>query len=123
MKEVEQTKIERAAQEALKVVAEAAMEATKTLATAASSAVDAIRSANMASSADHDLLIKLETKMDGLKDDIKGLSDGTSKQISDHEIRINSLEVEKTRTAVLLSIGIGLLGLLSSLLIYHLIGK
>ena len=43
------------------------------------------------------------------------------KSIDDHEIRLNSLETEKTRTTVLLSIGVGILTLLVSLLTYHLV--
>ena len=104
-----QTKIEQAAAEAVKVVATAAKAATKLT--------------NISNSADHDLLIKLETKMDGLKEDIRSLSDGTAKQINDHEVRINSLETEKTKTNTLLSMGIGILTLLVSLLTWHLIGR
>lgn len=120
MKETSQNKIEQAAQSAIKVLADAANEATRAIATAAGEATKLV---NITSSADHDLLIKLETKMDGLKEDIRLLSDGTAKQINDHEIRLNALETEKTRTTVMLSIGVGILGLLVSLLVWHLVGK
>ena len=48
-------------------------------------------------SGDHDLLQKLDVKVDSLKEDIKGLSDGTTKQISDHETRIKTLENNTTK--------------------------
>jgi hypothetical protein len=42
------------------------------------------------------------------------------KVTDNHEIRINALETTGTRLTVMLSIGIGVLSLLTSLLIYHL---
>lgn len=44
------------------------------------------------SSEDHDLLITLVTKVDGVKEDIRVLNDGTNAKINDHETRIRSLE-------------------------------
>ena len=41
-------------------------------------------------------------------------------KVAEHEKRINSLETNNTRMTVLLSIGISILTLLTSLLIYHL---
>ena len=41
---------------------------------------------------DHNLLIKLDGKVDALKDDIKALTDGTTTRITDHEIRLRGLE-------------------------------
>lgn len=43
-------------------------------------------------SGDHDLLTRLDTKVDALKEDIKVLNDGTSTKIADHESRIRGLE-------------------------------
>ena len=43
-------------------------------------------------SGDHDLLITLVAKVDGVKEDIRVLNDGTSAKISDHETRIRGLE-------------------------------
>jgi len=85
-------KLEAQAQDALKVIAEAANQATKVIAVAAAAAVDAVKVNNMSSSGDHDLLIKVETKLDSLKEDIRVLNDGTSKTISDHESRIRLIE-------------------------------
>lgn len=119
MKEETQTKLQRDASEAIKVVANAAAEATKIVAAAAAEATKVTNSKYLN---DHDLLIELKTKMDGLRDDVKNISDGTSKQISDHETRINGLEDSKTKQNTAMSIGIGILSLLTSLLIYHLIG-
>jgi len=45
------------------------------------------------------------------------------KILDSHEKAIEDLQTEKTRTAVLLSIGIGILTLLVSLLVWHLVGK
>jgi len=44
------------------------------------------------------------------------------KELENHENRIIILDTERTRVTVLLSIGIGILGLLVSLLVYHLVG-
>lgn len=43
-------------------------------------------------SLDHDTLIRVETKMDGIVSDIKEMKDGTSKTLADHELRIQSIE-------------------------------
>lgn len=45
------------------------------------------------------------------------------KKVADHETRINNLETSETRTAVMLSIGIGILSILVGLLVYHLFQK
>ncbi len=45
------------------------------------------------------------------------------KNIADHETRINLLETEKTRITVLLMVGMSLLSILTSIMIYHLIGR
>lgn len=42
---------------------------------------------------DHDLLIRLESKVDGLVIDIKDLKDGTSQKIADHEARLKVIEL------------------------------
>lgn len=62
-------------------------------------------------SQDHDLIIKLDTKMDALKEDIQKLNDGVSKQIGDHETRIKVLEKGMTKlmaygTAVIFAVGV-----------------
>jgi len=69
---------------------------------------------------DHDLLIRVDTKVDSLKDDIKDIKDGTATKIADHEQRIVSLESEKTRVTVLLMVGGSLLTFLVGLLVFHL---
>jgi len=45
------------------------------------------------------------------------------KRLDEQQTQIEDLKTEKTRTAVLLSIGIGILTLLTSLLTYHLLGR
>lgn len=54
----------------------------------------------------------MTTKMDELKNNYSG-------KIEAHEQRIFRLETSKTKTTVLLSVGIGILSLLSTLIIYH----
>ena len=44
------------------------------------------------STQDHDLLIELRTEMRGVRDDIQKLTDGTAKQIADHELRLRFVE-------------------------------
>lgn len=125
------TQIKSAASDAVKVISDAAQKATEVISTAAlnaskllaSNAAEAVKVSSVKDGNDHDLLQRLDQKVDSLKDDIKDLKDGTSSKIADHEVRINTLETNNTRTTVLLSIGIGILGILVSLLIWHLVGK
>ena len=136
--------IQNASQEALRAIAEATSIATKTVAAAAAEAVKVKENQN---STDHDALIELKTLMIGLKEDIRELTDGTSrriaflesnkldtkdsysiiykgevdKRITDHEVRINAMETNHTRTTVLVSIGIGILTLLVGILVQHIV--
>jgi hypothetical protein len=60
---------------------------------------------------DDSRLTRVEVKIDGIKDDIKTLNDGITKQLGDHEIRIRLLEVSVTRimsygTALLFAVSI-----------------
>jgi SMC interacting uncharacterized protein involved in chromosome segregation len=114
-----QIDIEFSAAEAVKTIANAASEATKVIANAASEAAKVTNSLNIKNSEDHDLLIELKTKMDDLKNQIKDLNDGTGKKISDHEIRLNSLEKSKIVQNTMMTIGIGILALLTSIIVYH----
>ena len=41
---------------------------------------------------DHDLIVRLDTKMDQLSVDVKDLKDGTSATLSQHESRIAAIE-------------------------------
>jgi hypothetical protein len=119
--DIKQTKmeIERAASNAVEVIAKAASEAAKVVADAAAVSVKVLSIKN---ADDHDLLIELKTRMEGLKIDIKELKDGTSVQIAEHERRIFCLENSRTRFNTLVSVGIGILTLLVSLLVAHLFG-
>lgn len=56
-----------------------------------------------------------------VKDAIKELNDGTTSKIENHETRLNSLETSKTKQNTTMAIGIGILTILVSLLIYHLV--
>jgi hypothetical protein len=114
MAKTKQNPVEEAKQE----IANAARIAIQTISDATNQAT---KVSNSGVSKDHDLMIKLEVKMDGIKDDIRELKDGTKSQLNDHEIRLNSLETKNTRTTVLLSIVIALLSVLTSVLIYHVV--
>ena len=76
-----------------------------------------------ASGTDHDLIVELTVEMKNVRQDIKDLKDGVKTSIADHETRINKLETSLVNLNTLLSIGIGILTLLTSLLIYHIMGK
>jgi hypothetical protein len=164
MTEIEQHKkvIADAAALAGKVIAEAAALASKEVARVVAEASKVIQEAaavsvkvlNLKSQDDHDLLIELRTRMEGIKVDIKDMRDNTSVKIDNHESRISTLETRaegnlskiieirnsllsdvtdydkrigeletnKTSIAVKLTIGIGLLAILTGMLIYHLFG-
>jgi len=111
--------ISQAADLAASRIANAAELATKTLATAAE---EALKVTNTKGSDDHDLLIELRTRMEGIKQDVNEIKTGTSTQIDDHERRLFQLERSKTKTDTMISIGIVLLGILASLIIYHITG-
>lgn len=60
---------------------------------------------------DHDLIIRLGEKIDGLKEDIKELKDGMTTKTEDHEKRIKSLEISVTKlfsygTALIFVVGV-----------------
>lgn len=60
---------------------------------------------------DHNLLIKLDTKVDALKEDIKTLSDNTTARLIDHETRIRLLETGVTRVMTFGAAGVIILGI------------
>jgi hypothetical protein len=123
-----ESKIERAAEQAMQVLAQASDLATKAIATAASNATVVISSAVMeasklqasAISKDHDLLVTLNTEMQGLKEDIRNLRDEQVEKVSDHEARINKLESSNIREVVALSVGALWLAALTAMVIWHL---
>jgi hypothetical protein len=110
--------IAQAAAEAIKVITQAAGEATKVVVDAATVSAKVL---NLKNADDHDLLTRLETKMEGLKEDIKELKDGTTIKIADHEKRLFDLEKSKNSQTILISIGIGILTILVGLLSYHIV--
>ena len=73
--------IATAADKATKSIAAAALDATKLLASNATEAARVIHQKDSEHGSDHDLLTKLEVKMDSLKADIKDLKDGTASKI------------------------------------------
>jgi UDP-N-acetylmuramyl pentapeptide synthase len=109
--------IAQATKDAGVLLAKQAEDAMKVIATAAA---EALKVTNLQTSGDHDLIIKLDTKMDALKTDIQDLKDGTTNKLASHELRLNALETSNTRLSVMLVIGSGILTFLVGLLIFHL---
>lgn len=70
-------------------------------------------------------LSSIETKLETMDKAFVTASQHTEvcNKVSDHETRLNTLETSNTRTTVLLSIGIGILTILVSLLTYHIFQK
>jgi hypothetical protein len=72
---------------------------------------------------DHDLLVELKTEMKFLRVDVKEIKDGTSAQLEDHEKRIRTLELLKSKyfwtTAIYSTIGATMI----TLIIYHILQK
>ncbi len=79
---------------------------------------------------DHDMLITLVANVKNLtesqekfhkemKEAMNDLKDNYSGQLGNHERRLNKLETANTRSTVLLSVGVGILTILVSILVYH----
>jgi leucyl aminopeptidase (aminopeptidase T) len=94
-----QEEIDRQAQDAVRIIGEAAKLAASKIAQAAGEAhkvvADAaetsVRVLHLKSADDHDLLIELRTRMEGMSKQIQSLADGTERRISDLE----TLKAEK----------------------------
>ena len=80
---------------------------------------------------DHDTLLTLVANVWNLKESqekfhqemraaMEDLRNNYSWQLSNHETRLNKLESGRVKLNTLLSVGIGILSLLASLMIYHL---
>jgi hypothetical protein len=78
---------------------------------------------------DHDLLIRVDTKVDLLTKTVNNLVSGTSRKIDNLEARVNSLEIGRKENqdgikayklymGIIIGIGVALIGLL----IYHITG-
>lgn len=110
--------IGNAADLAVKLIASNAEAAAKVVSTAAA---ESAKAANMKGQDDHDLLIRIETRMEGLKADIKELKDGTSTQLIDHETRIKKLENKTSNYFITITLYSIAMGAMISLIIYHMI--
>lgn len=67
---------------------------------------------------DHELLQRLDVKVDALKEDIKNMTEGTSIKLNDHEARLRINESSITRILTYGSAGLILLGIIQFLLSY-----
>lgn len=112
-------KISTAADIASNKIDNDAMRATHVV---ADNAATALKVSNATTNIDHDLLITLDTKITGIKDDIKDLKDGTSTKINEHEIRIFNLESIKSKQGIFITIGISAVTIILILIVYHLTG-
>lgn len=110
--------IELAAEQAVSVIASAADTAAKVI---ASSAAEAVKVVNTQNSLDHDLLIRIETRMESLRTDIKELKDGTSSQIDDHEKRLQKIEKKVNGYVITLSLYAGAVATLIGILVHHIL--
>jgi len=109
--------IKLAAASAIDVITKAASDAGRVISDAAAVALNVLSAKG---AGDHDLLIELKTRMEGLKGDIKAISDGTGARIAEHEVRLCALEAAKGRQTVFVTVGIVLVAILMSMVIYHL---
>lgn len=104
--------IEQAAAQAVKVISDASLTAAKGVAQAAADAAKVVAEAaavsvkvlSIKNADDHDLLIELKTRMEGLKTDIKDLKDGTGVQLLDHEARIKKVETKTGNYAITIAL-------------------
>ena len=114
--------------EALQVIDQAKEQALKVVANAAA---EALKVTNVKGADDHDLLVRIDEQLKNVKADILSLKNdtaasildlknGTSLKIEEHEKRIFKLEQTKGITNLLVSIGIGILLVLTTMLVYHL---
>lgn len=114
--------------ENVKILKDAAGEATKLLANAAA---EALKVTNAKGADDHDMLVRIDEQLKSVKGDIlslkndtasniQDLKNGTSSKIEDHEKRLFKLEQAKSTTNLLISIGIGVIVILVTMLVYHL---
>jgi hypothetical protein len=110
--------IELAAEQAVAVIANAADAAAKVI---SSSAAEAVKVVNTQNSLDHDLLIRIETRMESLRTDIKELKDGTTCKIDDHEARIQKIEKKVSGYVITLSLYSGAIATLIGIMIYHIL--
>lgn len=99
--------MKKTVQENKKDIADAASEALKVIANAAA---EALKTTNANNSNDHDLIIKLDTKMDSLKEDIKALADGTNTKMNDHEARLRVIEKESEDHVIVKKVVYGAVG-------------
>jgi hypothetical protein len=74
--------IASATSEAAKAIAEAATQARAVVAANASDAANVLIVKNAAGGSDHDVLTRLDVKVDGLKVDIRTLTDGTATRLA-----------------------------------------
>lgn len=92
---VDHRRIVNSAEEAAQIISAASVEASHRIANEAADAIkvltaaaaDALVRRDKSMSSDHDLLIELRTRMEGLEREIQRLSDGTLKRITELEVK------------------------------------
>lgn len=72
---------------------------------------------------DHDLLIRVDTRLGDLKQSVDSIRDGVNSKIENHEYRIQKLELSRSNLKLQLGIYISIGAVLIGLLIWHMTGK
>lgn len=71
---------------------------------------------------DHDLLNTIKGKVEDIQEKVAKIESGTQKTLENHEIRIQNLKETTGTIKTKLNIGIALLIIMASMLIFHLFG-
>lgn len=116
-----------AADKATQAIANSATSARAVVADDAANAIKILSVKNADGGSDHDNFLtfsaEVKIKLDTIATDIKDIKTGTAAQLADHELRLKKLEAKTANyfiTLTLYSLG---MGLMISLLVYHLIAK
>lgn len=80
-------------------------------------------STNANQTSDHDLLIRIETKMENLINDIKEWKCSTTSQITDHEVRVKKIENKIGSFVIYITLYSAAVATLAGLLIYHILNS
>jgi chromatin segregation and condensation protein Rec8/ScpA/Scc1 (kleisin family) len=82
-----------------------------------------LETSNANQTSDHDLLIRIETKMENLISDIKEWKCSTTTQISDHEVRIKKLENKVGNFVIYITLYSAAVATLIGIMVYHILSS
>ena len=72
---------------------------------------------------DHDLLIRVDTRLGDLIKSVENIKSGNQKDIEDLQKRTAALELARSNQKIAMAIYIGIGAFLVGLMIYHIMGK